>query len=579
MDDNDSCIDLNLRLQSVLVKQHVLEALKNRRKGRKNNGYSSGNNSSSDDGNTQQSQDSIDYDDEGDFNSQLDKRLKNHEQSYQNNSGKNNNKNQLQVNSQGSGGGQRTFSHYAKNHIKSLQNSNRKDSDFDPYDQNRNRIDSNNSNTYNNNSLRSSDKSSIDEFEKQQFRQKQEIQEMINQEFEKQQYRQKLEIQAIIEQEMKRDVQIEHNISQDNIQFDHEYEKHRKHSRRNSKNSKSGRKKSSNDYVAFNVVEENNSVDQLEKSGFNSSMIKEAYIKSPSTKPSSQQQTKNIQVLNQSNQLSQGSGSHKKSNNNIVNAQLEEIKQSKEQGIQIIQNEQNNQIETLQERLRNRKLNKMIKTQMDMTMNNQNNSQQDRSILNGLFGATLLSPQNTISPPQFQFGQVSPKNNGTSTNLGDFSGDNFFLRDLDDNLDLEQDDGQFEDQEEAESLQELEKRKEEILEEYLEYAFARKHEEVEAIKADCKLKKLPRDQEKKLVTDVQKQMDLKRKDGMNELAKKMHEIIYEDAENMSLQEKMERLQDKEQIQMFIESVFALKIEDEEKLENDQEQIEVENVDQ
>ena len=60
---------------------------------------------------------------------------------------------------------------------------------------------------------------------------------------------------------MKRDVQIEHNISQDNIQFDHEYEKHRKHSRRNSKNSKSGRKNSSNDYVAFNVVEENNSVD------------------------------------------------------------------------------------------------------------------------------------------------------------------------------------------------------------------------------------------------------------------------------------------------------------------------------
>lgn len=141
---------------------------------------------------------------------------------------------------------------------------------------------------------------------------------------------------------------------------------------------------------------------------------------------------------------------------------------------------------------------------------------------------------------------------------GDFSSDNIFLRELDDNLDLgENDEGQYEDddQEEAETLQELEKRKEEILEEFLEYAFARKHEAVEAVKAECKRLKTPKDQEKKQVTEVQKDMDQRRKDGMNDLAKQMHAIIYD--EEIAMQNKMERLQDKEQIQQFIESVFNL----------------------
>ena len=41
-------------------------------------------------------------------------------------------------------------------------------------------------------------------------------------------------------------------------------------------------------------------------------------------------------------------------------------------------------------------------------------------------------------------------------------------------------------------------------------------------------------------------MDQRRKDGMNDLAKKMHAIIYD--EDIPIQSKMERLQDKEQIQ-------------------------------
>lgn len=74
--------------------------------------------------------------------------------------------------------------------------------------------------------------------------------------------------------------------------------------------------------------------------------------------------------------------------------------------------------------------------------------------------------------------------------------DGFFLRDLDDNLDLndqDPEDGDGGDQEEADSLQELEKRKEEVLEEFLEQAFAAKHEAVEALKQECKRLKTPKD--------------------------------------------------------------------------------------
>jgi len=55
------------------------------------------------------------------------------------------------------------------------------------------------------------------------------------------------------------------------------------------------------------------------------------------------------------------------------------------------------------------------------------------------------------------------------------------------------------DTEMAEALAEIEKKKEEIMEEFYEIAFSKKHEAVEEVKVDCKKNKTPKDQEKKRV--------------------------------------------------------------------------------
>ena len=74
-----------------------------------------------------------------------------------------------------------------------------------------------------------------------------------------------------------------------------------------------------------------------------------------------------------------------------------------------------------------------------------------------------------------------------------------------------------EDDEDPEQLAELEKRKEEILEEFLEIAYQRKHEIIEELKQDCKKNKLAKDLEKKTISAMQASLDLKRKQGIKDV--------------------------------------------------------------
>lgn len=73
------------------------------------------------------------------------------------------------------------------------------------------------------------------------------------------------------------------------------------------------------------------------------------------------------------------------------------------------------------------------------------------------------------------------------------------------------------------------------------------------MKADCKKNKTPRETEKKMITEIQALMDVKRKDGMKELKKKLNLILEND--EISLNDKIERLQDTEQIRAFIFAYF------------------------
>ena len=133
-----------------------------------------------------------------------------------------------------------------------------------------------------------------------------------------------------------------------------------------------------------------------------------------------------------------------------------------------------------------------------------------------------------------------------------------FLRDLEQGSDIEPSDNYQEDVDEEEDddpemLAELERLKEEILEDFLEFAYQKKHEIVEEVKAECKRSKAAKDVEKKRVGETQAAMDAKRKEGMKAVKEKL--VMITDNEDMSLADKIARLQDKDQIRAFIEAWF------------------------
>ena len=85
---------------------------------------------------------------------------------------------------------------------------------------------------------------------------------------------------------------------------------------------------------------------------------------------------------------------------------------------------------------------------------------------------------------------------------------------------VEEDEEDMDDDPEA--LAELEKRKEEIIDEFLEIAFSKKEDVIEELKKECKRLKLTRDAEKKRILEVESAMDLKRKEGIKEVKKKLN---------------------------------------------------------
>ena len=143
--------------------------------------------------------------------------------------------------------------------------------------------------------------------------------------------------------------------------------------------------------------------------------------------------------------------------------------------------------------------------------------------------------------------------------------DNMILKNLDSSEDMLDNPMYDEEEDDAEALQELEKRKEELIEEFLELAYSKKHEAVEEVKAECKREKVPRDVEKKRVQEAGARMDGKRKGGMNEVRKKLNEIIEGEGQG-GVEEKMGRLGDTEQIRAFMMKLF------EEEKEGEEEQV-------
>ena len=68
--------------------------------------------------------------------------------------------------------------------------------------------------------------------------------------------------------------------------------------------------------------------------------------------------------------------------------------------------------------------------------------------------------------------------------------------------------------EDPEMLADLERRQEEIVEQFMEIAFAYKHEVVEALKQSFKGKGVEKDDQKEQIKALQKRMDEKRKQGV-----------------------------------------------------------------
>ena len=119
-----------------------------------------------------------------------------------------------------------------------------------------------------------------------------------------------------------------------------------------------------------------------------------------------------------------------------------------------------------------------------------------------------------------------------------------FLRNLEDGSDIEpsdnyQEDVEDEEDDDPEQLAELEHLKEEILEDFLECAYLKKHESVEEVKAECKRSKVAKDVEKKRVGEIQAAMDAKRKEGMKAVKERLAKVT--ENEDMSLPDKISRL--------------------------------------
>ena len=83
------------------------------------------------------------------------------------------------------------------------------------------------------------------------------------------------------------------------------------------------------------------------------------------------------------------------------------------------------------------------------------------------------------------------------------------LKNLNEDLDPDEmpSDEEEENYDDPEMLMELEKRQEEILEEFLELAYTTKHEKQEETKIQCKQSKMPKAEEKELIKETNKKLD------------------------------------------------------------------------
>ena len=104
-----------------------------------------------------------------------------------------------------------------------------------------------------------------------------------------------------------------------------------------------------------------------------------------------------------------------------------------------------------------------------------------------------------------------------------------FLRNLENGSDIEpsdnyQEDIDDEEDDDPEMLADLERLKEEILEDFLECAYQKKHEAVEEVKAECKRAKAAKDVEKKRVSEMLGVMDAKRKEGMKAVKERLAKV-------------------------------------------------------
>ena len=135
--------------------------------------------------------------------------------------------------------------------------------------------------------------------------------------------------------------------------------------------------------------------------------------------------------------------------------------------------------------------------------------------------------------------------------------DNQILNNLEENnSDLDPDMVGLEEDEDPEALKEIEKLKEETLEEFLELAYQRKHDYIEEAKLESKNQKLSKEAEKKKIAEVTAIMDQKRKSGIVDIKKKLNQIIMNNS--LSLLVKLSRLYDDEMKNYMSECLTLVK---------------------
>lgn len=237
------------------------------------------------------------------------------------------------------------------------------------------------------------------------------------------------------------------------------------------------------------------------------------------------------------------------------------IAQSEETATNIVRTQIKNQSDTLKERLQQRKLNQFRRRQTIKA--GKNADLFNKTVDAGHTGRGLDSPNMSRISPMDITAKNSEDNESMMLQVCEqdksllVDDGNSILKNLDTELNNEDmpSGDEEEDEDDPEALAEIERKQEDLIEEFMGRTFDLKTEKVEETRAACKAEGLSRDETKVKVAVVEKQVVALRRQGTKTLKALFVEII--ENEEMTLQQKVQHFNEDANMDSYREQMDKL----------------------